>query len=292
MTDPFVIETTDLRKSYDGVGAGFFALTFIVTWTFFIASVALSGRVSSGASLGPGLGALVLLGTIAPSLVALALTARAEGDAGVRALLGRIFRWRVGARWYVFAVGYMAAIKLTVAVVHRLATGTWPRFGNEAWYTIVAVLVISTWVQAGEEVGWRGYALPRLAARFGLGPASVVLGVIWAIWHLPLFYLHGADTYGQSFTTYLLQVTALSVAMTWLYWHTRGSLLLVMLMHAAINNTKDIVPTVPRAPGNPLWPSATLTSWLGVAVLWMVAAYFLVRMRKADAARLANSNQD
>jgi CAAX protease family protein len=292
MTDVQPVVTLEVEsKRSSGSLLGFFALTFIVTWTFFIAAVALSGRLSSGASLGPGLGALVLLGTIAPSLVALALTARAEGDAGVRALLGRIFRWRVGARWYVFAVGYMAAIKLTVAVVHRLATGTWPRFGNEAWYIIAAVLAISTWAQAGEEVGWRGYALPRLAARFGLGPASVVLGVIWAIWHLPLFYLHGADTYGQSFTAYLLQVTALSVAMAWLYWNTHGSLLLVMLMHAAINNTKDIVPTVPRTPGNPLWPSATLISWLGVAVLWLVAAYFLVRMRKADAARLTNPDQ-
>src|SRR4029077_5413333 len=217
---------------------GFLALTFAANWTMFILAVCLS----QSSSLGPAIRILVLLGTIAPSLVAVALTARAQGEAGVGAMLGRILRWRVGAPWYLFAVGYMVAIKLTVALVHRLATGTWPRFGDVPWYLMVAVIPISTWVQAGEEVGWRGYALPRLAARFGLSGASVVLGVIWATWHLPLFYLRGADTYGQSFVTYLLTVIALSVAMAWVYWNTHGSLLLTMLMHAAINNTKDIVP--------------------------------------------------
>src|SRR5207247_7237989 len=125
---------------------------------------------------------------------------------------------------------------------------------------------------------------PRLAARWGLAGASILLGVIWASWHLPLFYVPGTDTYGQSFPMYLLQVTALSVAIAWLYWRTRGSLLLTMLMHAAINNTKDIVPTILRTPGNPLEPSASLMAWLGAAVLWIPAAILLVRMRNADLA--------
>ena len=273
-----------IRGGRRGSLLGFFALTYVVSWTFFIAAVALSAGVPPGAGLRPGVGTLVLLGTFAPSLVAIGLTARAEGGAGVRALLGRLFEWRVSARWYVFAVSYMAAIKLTVALVHRLVTGAWPRFGFDAWYLMIAATVFSTVIggQSGEEVGWRGYALPRLAARLGLGGASIVLGVIWASWHLPLFFLQGADTAGQSFPAYLLQVTALSVAIAWLYWHANGSLLLTMLMHSAINNTKDIVPAVARTATNPFWPSASLMSWLGAAVLWIAAACFLVRMRKAD----------
>jgi membrane protease YdiL (CAAX protease family) len=70
--------------------------------------------------------------------------------------------------------------------------------------------------QVGEELGWRGYALPRLARRFGLGGASLVLGVLWAGWHLPLFYMLGGDTVGQSFPLFVCQVTALSVAIAWL----------------------------------------------------------------------------
>jgi len=105
--------------------------------------------------------------------------------------------------------------------------------------------------------------------------------VIWAVWHLPLFYLHGVDTYGQSFPAYLLQVIAFSVVIAWLYWQTQGSLLLTMLMHAAINNTKDIVPAVPRVATNPLMPWASPSSWITTALLWIVAGYLLFRMRSA-----------
>jgi len=280
------VPAAERRPSLAGPLLGFFALTFAATWTCFLSAVAVSRGLAPGAGLGPGILALVLLGTFAPSLVALALTARAAGGPGVRALLGRLFAWRVGLRWYVFALVYMAAIKLAVALVHRLATGAWPRFGHDAWYLMVAATLISTGIggQSGEEIGWRGYALPRLAARMGLGRASLLLGVIWAVWHLPLFFLHGADKFGQSFPVYLLQVTAISVAIAWLYWRTHGSLLLTMLMHAAINNTKDIVPSNAGGATSPFTLSASPVAWLTLALSWIAAAYFLLRMRKAERA--------
>ncbi len=259
----------------------FFSLTYAATWTCWAAAAAISrGRGSGDPMLAVIASALFLLGTVAPSLVALALTERGEGRAATQALLGRVFLWDVGARWYVFAVGYMPAIKLSAALVHRLVTGGWPRFGEEAWYLMAAAIMFSTWVQAGEEIGWRGYALPRLSARVGLAPASVLLGVIWASWHLPLFFFPATDTFGQSFPLYLLQVTALSVAGAWLYWRTGGSLLLVMLLHAAVNNTKDIVPSAVQGATNPLALSTSLVAWISATLLWVAAAYFLFAMRK------------
>ena len=255
----------------------FFSLSYAITWTCWAAAGSISRVRASAAALAQ---ALFLLGTFAPGLIALALTGLAAGRAATRALLGRILQWQVGARWYVFAVGYIAAIKLSVALLHRIVTGAWPRFGDVPWYAMAGAIVISTWAQAGEEIGWRGYALPRLADRFGLGPASVVLGIIWATWHLPLFFIPGADTLGQSFPLYLLQVTALSVATAWLYWRTGGSLLLVMLLHAAVNNTKDIVPSAVPGATNPFALSTSLPAWLTLALLWICAAYFLVAMRK------------
>ena len=187
----------------------FFSLTYAATWTCWAAAATISrGPASSDPARAAFAGALLLLGTISPSLVALALTERAEGRAATQALLGRVFLWQVSARWYVFAAGYMAAIKLSAALVHRVVTGAWPRFGDESWYLMVAAIAVSTWVQAGEEIGWRGYALPRLSARVGLAPASVILGVVWASWHLPLFFFPGSDTQGQSFPLYVVQVTA------------------------------------------------------------------------------------
>lgn len=260
----------------------FFSLTYAVTWTCFTAARAIlhgGARVSS--PLAVLAEPLLLLGTFAPGLVALALTERAEGNEATRALLARIFRWQVHWRWYVFALGYIAAIKLSVALVIRVATGARPRFGEEPLYLMAGVIVISTWVQAGEEVGWRGYALPRLSEHVGLAAASVILGLLWATWHLPLFLFPASDTFGQSFPLYVLQVTAMSVAMAWLYWRTDGSLLLVMILHAAVNNTKDIVPSAVPGATNPFTLGGSLVGWLTVAFLWIAGAVFLVHMGNA-----------
>ena len=248
----------------------FFSLTFALAWISWAASRAISH----------GSGLVILFGVFAPGIVALVLTERAEGRAATRALIARVFKWEVGARWYVFAILYVPAIKLLVALVHRVVTGVWPRFSEEPIYLMGASLLVSTWVQAGEEIGWRGYALPRLSERFGLAQAGVILGVIWATWHLPLFFFSAADTLGQSFPLYVLQVTAISVTMAWLYWRTRGSLLLVMLFHAAVNNLKDIVPSVMPGASNPFVFNASPVGWLTVAFLWIAAAYFLFQMRK------------
>ena len=263
----------------------FFLITYGVSWIFYIA-VAAAGTPT----ITPIQQLLILLGAYTPSMVALWLTGRTEGGAGVRALLDRVLRWRVAARWYLFAAGYIVAIKLAVALVLRIATGAWPRFGTDRWYLIPIAIAFSTPFQAGEEIGWRGYALPRLAARFGLARASLLLGVIWACWHLPLFFVRGGDTYGQSFFVYVLQVTALSVAMAWLYARTHGSLLLVMLLHSAVNNSKDIVPSGIPGATDTFRLNASPVGWLGVTFLWIAAAYFLARMPKwapADAPSIA-----
>ncbi len=258
----------------------FFSLTYIVSWILWIAAAAILRVATPQHSAFLAIsGFLYLVGVFAPALVALALTARADGRKGTLTLLRRTVKWSVGARWYVFAVGYMAAIKLAVALLLRIATGAWPAFGLEPVYITAIAIPLSTPVQAGEEIGWRGYALPRLSARLGLSSASIALGVIWACWHLPFFFISGTDKSGQSFPVYLLGVTALSVAMAWLYWRTNGSLLLTMLMHAAVNNTKDIVPSAVSAATNAFSLSSSRVAWLSVVILWICAAYSLVRMR-------------
>jgi membrane protease YdiL (CAAX protease family) len=263
----------------------FFLLTFTFTWLAWVVPAVLAP--GAGGFLAPG-GPLFLLGVFAPALAALGLTGRREGRDGLRRLLARIGRWKVGARWYVFAVGYMAAMKLAAALVHRGATGAWPVFGDTPWLLLFGAIVISMWVQAGEEIGWRGYALPRLTRHLSLGGAGILLGVIWALWHLPLFLLPGTGSDGQSFPLYLLHVTALSVAMAWLYWKTEGSLLLVMVMHASVNNTTGIVPAAVPGATDAFTFSGSLVGWATVALAWLVAAALLFRMRGATLERRTN----
>jgi len=229
------------------------------------------------------------VGVFAPAFVALAVTAYGEGGAGVARLLMRIGRWQVGARWYLFAIGYMAATKLLAAPIHRMAVGAWPPFGETPLPLMLGAILVSTWVQAGEEVGWRGYALPTLATHLGLGGASVILGIIWALWHLPLFFLHGSGSEGQSFPVYLLHVTALSVAMSWLYWKTGGSLLLVMLLHASVNNTTGIVPAAVPNAASPMSFEGTLVAWATVGVSWAIAVPLLFQMRGAEIGAMLSS---
>jgi len=258
----------------------FFLLTYTVSWTCFIPVAVLSHNVQTGSPKLFGFQqTLLFLGTITPSLVALWIAARSGIPRETEKLLKKVGKWQVNIGWYVFAAGYIAIIKLIVALIYRVITGAWPQFGHEAWYIMIIAIIFSTWVQAGEEIGWRGFALPQMSERFGLPLSTLLLGVLWACWHLPLFFVQGADKYGQSFPLFLIQVTLLSVAMGWLYWRTKGSLLLTMLMHAAVNNTKDIVPSSVPGANNPFALSNSPVALLTVALLGICAVLFFFQMR-------------
>jgi len=262
----------------------FLLLTFATTWGLWALVIWASGGDHAPGPV-PGLaigGPLFLVGVFAPGLIAVALTAWAGGRGATLALLRRIVAWRVSLRFYAFALLLMPVVKLAVAGLYRALTGTWPHFGETNAVVLAAATVLSTVGQAGEEVGWRGYLLPRLTERVGLAGASIIVGVVWAVWHLPLFFARGTDTYHQSFLLYALQLTAYSIALAWLYWRTGGSLLLTMFMHAAFNNMKDIVPSGLVAGGRVFSFDSTLVFRLTVLLLWIVAAFLLVRMPRAS----------
>src|SRR5258708_12717861 len=135
-----------MKQISGGALGTFLVLTFAVTWICFttVAARAVLAHAPLGALL-------LLLGAFAPGLVALWLTARADGSTSVRALLGRTLQWRVAAPWYLFAVGYIAPIKLFVALVHRVAVGPWPRFGVHPWYLIPAPPILPPPSPPGDE---------------------------------------------------------------------------------------------------------------------------------------------
>ncbi|MBX2962130.1 MAG: CPBP family intramembrane metalloprotease [Cyclobacteriaceae bacterium] len=186
--------------------------------------------------------------------------------------------------WYIFAVTFIALIKGLAALVFFLLYDSWPQFGTTPWYVMLFAIAVSMWVQAGEEIGWRGYALPLMSKKIGLAMSSFLLGIIWATWHLPLFYIATADTFNQSFPVYLLQVTGLSVIMAWLFWKVNGNLLPLMVFHAAINNTKDIVPSASKASESPFTLNASPIGWITLVLIWIFAFCLIYTMTRKPAA--------
>lgn len=172
-------------------------------------------------------GVLALLGPA----VAAVITARCYAGDAPGALWSRVLRWRVPVRWYLIALVLPLPISLLagVAANHLGATGPIEPVPITMLGMIVFVMVL------GEEIGWRGWALPILLESGGPLRASVVVGIIWATWHLPLFYMTGMPQYGSPFGAYVIYTISLSVLLTWLVLRTGGSVVIATLFHGAVN---------------------------------------------------------
>jgi len=166
-----------------------------------------------------------------PALAAIIVAAVIEGRAGVKALLARAVQWRVGWQWYDIAIGLPVFVALFAVIANKLLGGQMPAdaSGSLDLTMTLALLVV------GEELGWRGFALPRLQARHSSLVASLILGALWACWHLANATILGLGYYLTAFPAFLLYVLTMSVLFTWIANHTHDSVLLSWLFHAAGN---------------------------------------------------------
>lgn len=201
---------------------------------FFVLAYALTWPVIPLVSLSPLLG---LPGLFGPALAAVVTVAVVEGKPGLKNLLGRMVRWRVGAGWYAIALGLPVVLSLATAGVHLvLGAPASLRFGTlSVFEPILFVLVV------GEELGWRGYALSRLLAGNSALTAALILGALWGVWHLPTFFVPGAPQYGHPITAFVILTMAYSVLFTWIYVHAEGSVLIATLFHGAINLSQGLI---------------------------------------------------
>jgi membrane protease YdiL (CAAX protease family) len=182
-------------------------------------------------------------------LAAVLMTWLTLGRTAVGALLRRYLMWRVGWRWY--AALLIVPLAMTVAVyLYAAIIGARPDFsavmadnirpqGVSRLAFVLPFLLIEL-IANGEEIGWRGYVLPRLQARYSALPASLITGVVWGLWHLPKFLNHWDWTY---FALFMLDTAAKSVILAWMYNGTRGSLLIVVLAHGFWNTAGIFLPT-------------------------------------------------
>lgn len=212
----------------------FYLLAFAITWLGWVPQAAHShGLFPFDSPI------FYILGGVGPLLAAyLVLRALRGGDA-LNELFSPLFRWRVGGIWYVVAfVGY-PAIWLATLGLSGSAGEELGKIGPLS--RLIPAFLVYVVAAIPEEVAWRGFALPRLQARHNALMASLIVGALWAIWHLPLLLTQGTTMSTYPWLPFFLCVVARSVLYTWMYNSTQGSLVIVTLFHAVSNTVGTFV---------------------------------------------------
>ncbi|MEW5836030.1 MAG: type II CAAX endopeptidase family protein [Pseudomonadota bacterium] len=248
--------------------AAYFLLAFGFTWLVHASFVLFDIRFSLAFGE-PGM-LVYKLGLLGPLLGSVAVTGWTRGWQGVRELLGKALRWRFGWRWYLVAVGTVPCLYvLNLLLFH----GSIPH-GYACFVFPLAPILGQAWVVMAEEFGWRGFALPRLQYLFGPVGAALLLGVIWASWHLPMFFVPGSPQHGSNvladFTSYVYGMTCFTVVMVVLYNRSGGSVLVGMLFHASLNIAAYVI----RIPASIDITNALVGAMALMALWWMPRPWF------------------
>jgi uncharacterized protein len=221
----------------------YFVLAYALAWIL----IPLTTSVSLG---------FAFLALFGPAVAALIVTGVTEGRTGVKHLLAKVVQWKVGWGWYAIAIG----LPFVLAAVVWFIAGSPSRTPQPLTLTLIlAALVI------GEELGWRGFAMPRLQERFSPLVSSLILGVLWAAWHLPNALIPGLDYYFYAFPQFLIYVVAMTVLFTWLANNTKASVLIAWIFHAAINASGAVF-----AIGENVW------QWTLSGIVYAVVAVVIV----------------
>lgn len=218
----------------------YFVLAYAISWAVEL-PLAASAQGWLRTQMPP---ALHYLASFGPMLAALFVTAMTEGRHGIWQLLSGLFKWRVGLGWLLFAILSPIALFAVAAIAGVATKGKWPDLALLGEVDYLPYLGVAgafiLWLLTfgvGEELGWRGFALPRLQTKHSALTATLILGLVWACWHVPAFFYK--DTYRAmglgGFPLLLLFILAASPVFTWLYNSTRGSLLMVIVFHATFD---------------------------------------------------------
>lgn len=251
----------------------YFAATFAWTWSLWILALLLGLSMDTAAGF-----AMLLLGVLGPMVTGIGFTYLTYGQEGRRDYWRRVVDFkRIGVRWYLVILLFAPILNVLAALLDMLLGGIGATWGDAALNFVVAPLSIipsilfATLIPFIEELGWRGYSLDRLQAKWSALVSTLILGSVWSLWHLPLFFVEG--TYQANlgvgtleFWVFMIGVVALSFPFTWIYNNTRRSTLAVILFHAMINFTGEVIAITERADviATTLW----IVAAAGIVVLW------------------------
>jgi len=208
-----------------------------------------------------------IFSTFGPFVAAFTVTGLTEGREGVRRLWGRFWDARLPGAWLwiSFLVPFLL-IALPRFIVIPLGYPLQLAWASQP--LVILGWLLNNFIRSGgmsEEFGWRGFALPQLQARWNALASSLILGVIWAVWHLPLWFLAGSSQQGTSFWPFLGNLLLLSILYTWVFNNAKGSILVAVIFHTMANTAAQMFPI----------PTDNLFYWvlLGLTVVLVVAFY-------------------
>jgi hypothetical protein len=248
------------------------ALAFAISWGGFLMVVGPGGFPGTKEQLKTRLPFVAWAMLAGPSVAGILLTGLVHGRAGLRELLSRLLRWRVGARWY--AVALLTAPLLAAAVLFALSL-TSPIFTTDDKASVLLVGIAAGLTTVFEELGWTGFAVPTLLRlRHGVLGTGLIVGLLWGAWHLlQISWVSGSYSAALPLALFLpvyifsavAQLTAFRVLMVWVYDRTNGSLLVATLMHASLT-ASTVFTFTPVATG------VTFLTYILVlaAALWVV----------------------
>jgi membrane protease YdiL (CAAX protease family) len=213
----------------------FFSLAYAFSWVFGVPATIFPNWPE----------ALTFLTVLGPAVAAMIVAGLVEGEDGIRRLLSPLKKWRAGIQWYLIVLlGPSVMMISSVYLYHLISKESGildsVRISSMLGSHFLALLIIFIYqliIIWGEEIGWRGYALPRLQTRYHPILASVILGILWGLWHLPSFWMEGSVHQRMSVQFFVLASVGYSILYTWIYNGSGGSLLLMCLLHAANNTT-------------------------------------------------------
>ena len=251
----------------------YYALAFGIAWLVWIPLV-LSSRALLPIRFPES---LAWLAGVAPIFSGILMTYRELGRSGLKQLLTRCLMWKFGIGWYLIVVLLPIVIILLDLVLYRLFGGTLSGVPPTAWpMSYLSLVFIFIPLAIFEEAGWRGYASPRLQYLLGKWGGSLVLGVLWGIWHIPYYLIRGVSIFADFSLPYLvlsllffvIGTTAFETLMTWVFRQTRGSLLFACIFHASNNAFANLsfVPTAKAEQGLIF----VLSAGVGWLVVWAI----------------------
>ncbi len=252
----------------------FFLLTFAYSWILWIPSVLDGIGIQLPFDVTGYSMIVVIIGAFAPLLAAITLVARQAGREGVKAFFGQIFDFRFKPIYWLIPLALPLLIHL---VSHYLALA----FGLDVAKTLfptetpvppivmaIPYFFLMLLIGGGqEEFGWRGYAQEPLQEKMGVIPASLVIGLVWGLWHLPLWFMEGDLHSAYSYLAFVLMTTSLSIVYAWLYNASGKKLIVALFFHAMNNTAAPLIPFLHGVVGKPetaYWVYSAVNVVLGI----------------------------